>query len=89
MNDDPMQSSPYAVLSSWGFVGSLLLMSIPIVGFIITIVWASGGVVNLNRRNLARAYLLCLAIGVVIYILLMITLVAAGGSEYLLNNLIN
>jgi len=89
MNDDPMQSSPYAVLSSWGFVGSLLLMAIPIVGFIITIVWASGGVVNLNRRNLARGYLLLMAFGVVIYILIAIALVAAGGSEYLLNNLIN
>lgn len=89
MNDDPMQSSPYAVLSSWGFVGSLLLMSIPIVGFILTIVWASGGVVNLNRRNLARGYLLLMAFGIVIYILIAIALVAAGGSEYLLNNLIN
>ena len=87
--DDTLQNSPYAVLTSWGFVGSLLLMSLPIVGFIITIVWASGGVVNLNRRNLARGYLLLMAIGVVIYILVIIALVAAGGSEYLLNNLIN
>lgn len=89
MNNDPAQSSPYAVLSSWGFVGSMLLMSIPIVGFIITIVWASGGVVNLNRRNLARGYLLMMAIGVVLYILIMIVVVAAGGSQYLLNNIIN
>lgn len=85
VNDDPSQSSPYAVLSSWGFVGSMLLMSIPIVGFIITIVWASGGVVNLNRRNLARGYLLMMAIGTVIYILVMIAIVASGGIPELEN----
>ena len=89
MNDDPAQSSPYAVLSSWGFVGSMLLMSIPVVGFILTIVWASGGVVNLNRRNLARGYLLLMAIGVVIYILVAIAIVAGGGSQYFLNEFIN
>ena len=89
VNEDPMMSSPYAVLSSWGFVGSLLLMAIPIVGFIITIVWASGGVVNLNRRNLARGYLLLMGIGVLVYILVVIAIVAAGGSALLLNDIIN
>ena len=89
MNEDPMGSSPYAVLSSWGFVGSLLLMALPIVGFIITIVWASGGVVNLNRRNLARGYLLMMAFGIVIYILVAIAVVAGGGSQYFLNEFIN
>lgn len=89
MDNGSEQNSPYAVLSSWGFVGSMLLMSIPIVGFVIMIVWASGGVVNLNRRNLARGYLLMMALVFVLYILIVIVVVAAGGSQYLLNNIIN
>lgn len=89
MDDDPAQSSPYAVLSSWGFVGSMLLMAIPIAGFIITIVWASGGAVNLNRRNLARGYLLLIGIVLAIYIVVIIALVATNTSTMLFNNMIN
>lgn len=62
----PPKGSPYAVVGSWPFVGSLLLLSIPVVGFILAIVWACGGAHNLNRRNLARAYLLLYAIGIVL-----------------------
>ena len=89
MNEDPMGSSPYAVLSSWGFVGSLLLMALPVVGFIITIVWASGGVVNLNRRNLARGYLLLMGIGVLIYLVIFIAIVATGNTTDFLNEFIS
>ena len=37
-------------------------MMIPLVGFILTIVWACGGTSNLNKRNLARAYLILMLI---------------------------
>ena len=87
LESDDAPSSPYSVLSTWGFVGSLLLMSIPLVGFILTIVWASGSVYNVNRRNLARANLLLMGIGVGIYLLLVALLVAAGGSSDLLDYL--
>lgn len=86
LNSDYSQSSPYSVLSTWGFVGSLLLMSIPFVGFILMIVWASGGVYNLNRRNLARGYLVLMGIGVGIYLILIAIIVAVGGSSYLLDS---
>ena len=89
LDSDPGSGSPYEVLSSWGFVGSMLLMAIPFVGIIITIVWASGGTVNLNRRNLARGYLILMAIGVVLYVLFAVILVSATGSTMLLNNLIH
>ena len=86
LNSDYSQSSPHSVLSTWGFVGSLLLMSIPFVGFILMIVWASGGVYNLNRRNLARGYLVLMGIGVGIYLILVAIIVAVGGSSYLLDS---
>ena len=85
LNSDYSLSSPYTVMSTWGFVGSLLLMAIPLVGFVVTIVWAAGGTYNLNRRNLARGYLILMGIGIGIYLLLIAIIVAAGGSSYLLD----
>ena len=89
LDNDSSQGSPYEVLSSWGFVGSMLLMAIPFVGFIITIVWASGGVTNLNRRNLARGYLILMALVAVIYVPLVLVLVSKMGSGTILNRLIH
>jgi len=77
---EPPKGSPYAVLSSWGFVGSLLLMAIPIAGFILTIVWAAGGTGNHNRRNLARGYLLMMAILAAVYLIVIIYFIITYGS---------
>ena len=85
---EPSQGSPFAVLSSWGFVGSLLLMAIPIAGFIIAIVWAAGSTGNINRRNLARANLILMGIGIVLYIVFIIAAIALGSSAFLLNDFI-
>jgi len=63
---DPLKRSD-SVMSTGAFLGTILLMGIPLVGFILTIVWACGGTQNLNRRNLARACLILTAIGLVIY----------------------
>ena len=89
LDNDSSQGSPYEVLSSWGFAGSMLLMALPLVGFIITIVWASGGVTNLNRRNLARGYLILMALVAVIYVPLVIVLVSRAGTGNLLKSLIH
>ena len=85
---EPPQGSPYAVLSSWAYVGTLLLMAIPIAGFILTIVWAAGSTTNLNRRNLARANLLIMGIVLALYIFIIIAAVAIGGSALFLNDVI-
>ncbi len=77
---EPPKGSPYAVLSSWGFVGSFLLISIPIAGFIIMIVWAAGGTINHNRRNLARGYLLTIAIATAIYVAFVIYTLTVYGT---------
>ena len=59
-------------LSVGSFLGMLILSSLPLVGFILLLVWAFGGNVNQNKQNLARAYLLLslitLAIGIIITI---------------------
>lgn len=89
VDEEPPQGSPYAVLSSWSFVGTLLLMAIPVAGFILMIVWAAGSTSNLNRRNLARANLLIMGIVVALYIVAIILVIAIGGSSYFLNNWIH
>lgn len=66
----PPKGSPYAVIGSWSFAGTILLLSVPVVGFIFAIVWACGGAHNRNRRNFARAYLLLCAIAIVLYLVL-------------------
>jgi len=54
-----------------GFLITLIVLAIPIVGFILCIVWAINAK-NVNRRNLSRAYLILFIIGIVISILMYI-----------------
>lgn len=54
----PEKHSRFAVLSSWSYMGTMLLMCIPVVGLILTLVWAMGGANNLNRVHFARGVLL-------------------------------
>ncbi len=59
MNDD---QNP---LSVGEFILMLFLTGIPIVGFILLLVWAFSGGVNSNRKNYARATLILSVIGFV------------------------
>lgn len=49
-------------LGTGGFLGSLLLMSIPVVGLLIGLIWAFGGSRRVSRQKLAQAYLLFILI---------------------------
>ena len=55
-------------LSVGGYIGMFLLLCIPIVNFILLLVWSFGGNVNQNKKNYARATLLLMVIGVVLSI---------------------
>lgn len=67
--DRPSPSGAYALMSVWDTVGSIILMGLPVIGLIISIIWAVGGCRKINRRNLARAFLLLMAIGLVLSII--------------------
>ena len=54
----PASNHSFAVLSTWSYLWSFLLLSLPVAGLVIAIVWASGGAHNQNRRHMGRAYLL-------------------------------
>lgn len=56
--DDPA----YDVLSSGQYLGTVLIMGIPVIGWLATLIWALGGTKNFNRRNLARGVLLAFLI---------------------------
>ena len=65
----PPYGSSYAVMSVGAYVGSSILMSIPVIGLIISLVWAFVSCSNQNKRNFARAYLIFLLIGIAISLL--------------------
>lgn len=66
----PAPGSKYELISTGGFIGILLLMCIPIVGLILTIVWACGGCRKLQKRFMARAALILMVISLVIVLIL-------------------
>ena len=64
--DEEYEDGEYAeydeTLGTGGFLGSLLLMSIPVVGLLIGLIWAFGGSRRVSRQKLAQAYLLFILI---------------------------
>jgi ribosomal protein L40E len=62
----PPKGSRYAPISSMGIALSIIAMNIPVIGFILTIIWASGGSKKITRRNLARAQLILILIGIIL-----------------------
>lgn len=67
-------------LKTSAFVGYLLLLTIPLVGFILAIVWGLSSEGNLNRRNLCRAFLIITLICVAAYCILWGTIVGIIAS---------
>ena len=81
-NRAPDPNSPYAPVSTGGFMLTMLLLGIPVVGFIYLIVCAFGGTKKINRRNFCRAYLIWGLIGVVVGVLLFVLFfVILGASQ--------
>lgn len=54
------------------YIGMFILMAIPVVGFILMLVWAFGSNVNINKKNYCRAALILGLIGLVLGIIISI-----------------
>ena len=67
--EKPGRKSKYAPMTSWGMAIQIILMNIPVIGFILMVVWACGGCRKITRRNLARANLILLIIAIVLVII--------------------
>lgn len=65
-----------AVMSVKAWLGTLLLLCIPIVNLILLVVWGFGSG-NENRRNYARATLIVMGIGLILYVILCALFIAA------------
>ena len=66
----------YRPLSPWAYFGLTILYSVPVVGWIFLIVFAISGS-NINRRNHARSFFCVYAIVAILWIIALITGVAA------------
>lgn len=75
-DDLPYEFQP---ISMWGYFGYQILFMIPVIGFIILIVFALGGTKNVNLKNFARSYF-CVAIIVLVVVLI---IAATGGLAIL------
>ena len=69
----------YKPIGMWGYFGYELLFGIPVVGFIILLVFAFGGSGNVNVKNFARSYF-CLTILLLILALIITAFAALGGG---------
>lgn len=47
----------YIPISMWGYVGYMVLFSIPCVGLIMLLIYSFGATKKINLRNFARSYL--------------------------------
>ncbi|MFC2508598.1 MAG: hypothetical protein ACFNYD_07425 [Bacteroides sp.] len=63
------------------WVGSILLLLIPIANIVLLFVWAFGGNAPLSKRNWARAHLLILAVVFGLYIVIIVAALMAGLSS--------
>lgn len=67
---EDMIPAEYKPISMWGYLGYEILFSIPIIGFIVLIVFALGGTSNKNVKNFARSYfcfLIILVIAIIVF----------------------
>ncbi len=71
-NTMPMRTSDYFWM--------MLVLAIPLAGFICTLVWAFGSNVNENRRNLCRAILIWMLVGICLSIVIGIIAALLGAS---------
>ncbi len=81
-NKQPTNVIPkaYKPITPWGYIGWSFLFSIPVVGFVLLIVF-SFKKSNINRRNFARSYWCALLLLVILLAVTVIVGVATGYSE--------
>lgn len=66
----PPRGARFAPMTVGGYIGTFLLLCLPVANLVLLIVWACGGCVNENKRNLARALLILYGICVILSLIL-------------------
>ena len=78
----------YEPISMWGYFGYEILFSIPIIGFIMLLIYAFGGTRNINLRNFARSYFCLFIIAMIIFIIFFVIYGASYIDNYNVPNAI-
>lgn len=78
--NQPISQEDTTPISTWGYVGYMLLFSIPCIGLICLLVFAFGGSKNVNLRNFSRGQLILWLISLVLMIIMVVAMVAIMGS---------
>lgn len=77
------ETAPVMSMKDW--VITLLIIFIPLVGFVMLFVWGFSDRANPNKKNFSRAALIMVAVSTVLYFILFGlifgTMMAAGGYE--------
>lgn len=68
-NPYQMPAQDNSVMSVGDWVVTMLIVAIPLVGFVMLFIWAFGDNTNQNKANFAKAYLIWLAISIVLVIM--------------------
>ena len=72
----------YQPISMWGYFGYELLFSIPLVGFILLLVFSFGGTKNKNLKNFARSYF-CFTIVVIVLSIIFLGSTIGAAMRYM------
>ena len=70
----------YTPIGAWMYFLWSIVFSIPVVGFILLIVFSCGGTNNINLRNYARSHFCALLVGAILFILMLILVITLGIS---------
>jgi len=65
----PPAGSRYAPISALGYFGYYILFGLPVIGLILSIVWANDKTGSINRQNLAKLMLVLRIIGIALLII--------------------
>ena len=66
--------SKKSAISVGEWIVTFIILAIPIVNIVMLFVWAFGGDANLSKKNYARATLILIAIIIVLYVILFISM---------------
>lgn len=78
--DEYQLPSRYRLIHPWGYVGYTILFSIPVIGFILLIVFSLNRE-KLNRMYFARSYFCFLLLGILMSIVLAVVVMSMGGLD--------
>lgn len=82
MNEQMEQQKKFDVVTTGDWFVTLLIVAIPIIGFIMLFVWAFSGGTNPSKANWAKAALIWLLVIIAIYALIAIVFGAALLSNF-------